>query len=149
MPRRDHEGEEEVTANPFRAHILEDGQNFVRDSITVMWVMERQDGTQEFVLDMPRNGCPTMGVYVRGGPNPDDPDFKPLEFTFPREAWLAICEQVNRHFGKYEGIDYERLKRDYDRQAEELRKANEFIRNTLETVLTRRAAYNNKEGEKS
>lgn len=134
--------------NGWEAWISDNGNNLVRNSVELILIRRFQDGTVEYVTDwenmtMYRKVPDNFGVMKPdGAPGP-----KPI--IIPRDAAPAIADAFMSHVGVYAGADYARLRKDYDRIADELKAANKFIQETLQTLLTKRAAYtNNNEGDK-
>lgn len=54
-----------------------------------------------------------------------------LEEDAAKELMVAL----QKHFGAYAGVDYERLRKDYDRVAAQAQKAQDFIQDTLKTII--------------
>ena len=113
---------------------------FVRQRIEVHMVEQFADGSQEYPVHWGSSDVPVPTMYRVTNPNaapgPDEPRRVPL--TLSEDAARALMEELQRHFGAYAGVDYERLKKDYDRVVAENKEANAFIRSTLTDMVQAR-----------
>jgi hypothetical protein len=126
-------------SNGWEAWIKEDPNDFARNTIQLILIRRFPDFV-EYITDWS-----TMSKYQEmsdGQEHPDAPG--PKSILLPRDAVSVIADAFMSHAGVYAGADYQRLRTDYDRIAKELETANTFIRETLQTLLTKRAAYTNK-----
>ena len=120
----------------WKAHV-DDSKTFVRNEVEVRVANMLPGGDYEIVTDWGS----TTGVMTYERVTQSLLGNKPTEdapLVLHEDLARAVMEALQRHFGAYAGVDYERLRKDYDRVVAENTANNIFIRDTLKTIIEAR-----------